>query len=180
MNSSYESAPATLMLATFCACCGRPLVDAKSVQTGMGPSCRSKHGLNITVAAGGYPISEEARTAANRLVHEIAVDQTGPRVLENIQALKALGFDVLAGRIEERLLTVDITVEGGSLVVRAPFNETFLQGSFGLKGRYFDRARKVTIVAASAKPQLWTLLQRAYPGLTGRGPKGLFQIGGAS
>lgn len=168
--NSYESAPATVMLATFCACCSRPLVDAKSVQTGMGPSCMSKHGFTLDV-------SEEARKEANRLVYEIALDQTGPRVMENLKALRVLGFDKLAERIEKRILVVDITVEGGSLVVKAPYNETFLQGSFGLKGRYFDRARKVTIIAASAKPELWTLLQRAYPGLTGRGPKGLFQIG---
>jgi len=167
--NSYENAPATVMLATSCACCSRPLVDAKSIETGMGPVCRRKHGFNI-------PVTEEARTAANRLVHEIAVDQTGPRVLANIQALKALGFDVLAGRIEERLLTVDITVEGDTLLVKAPYSDTFLQGSFGLPGRHWDKARKVTVVAASAKPALWSLLRRAYPGLTGRGPKGLFQI----
>lgn len=106
----------------------------------------------------------------------IALDQTGPRVMENLRALHALGFARLADRIEKRILTVDITLEGGSLVVRAPYNETFLQGSFGLKGRYFDRTRKATVVAASAKPELWSLLRRAYPGRTGRGPKGMFQI----
>jgi hypothetical protein len=41
---SYESAPATKMLATQCACCGRPLVDAASIEAGMGPICRKQHG----------------------------------------------------------------------------------------------------------------------------------------
>jgi hypothetical protein len=41
---SYESAPATKLLATHCACCSRPLVDAVSVETGIGPDCRKKHG----------------------------------------------------------------------------------------------------------------------------------------
>lgn len=41
---SYENAPATRMLATHCASCGRPLVDSVSVNTGMGPDCRKRHG----------------------------------------------------------------------------------------------------------------------------------------
>lgn len=51
---SYEAAPATRMLATHCAACARPLVDAKSVETGMGPDCRKRHGFNLAV-------SEDAR-----------------------------------------------------------------------------------------------------------------------
>lgn len=35
--SSYETAPATRKLATHCVCCGRPLVDARSVSLGIGP-----------------------------------------------------------------------------------------------------------------------------------------------
>ena len=43
---SYENAPATRMLATHCAACGRPLVDATSVETGMGPVCRERYGYD--------------------------------------------------------------------------------------------------------------------------------------
>lgn len=42
--STYENAPATKLLATHCACCARPLVDAVSVETGVGPDCRKAHG----------------------------------------------------------------------------------------------------------------------------------------
>ena len=42
---SYESAPATAMLATHCAACGRPLLDADSVEAGLGPECRKRHGF---------------------------------------------------------------------------------------------------------------------------------------
>jgi uncharacterized protein DUF6011 len=41
---SYENAPGTKLLATLCACCARPLLDAASVEAGMGPHCRAKHG----------------------------------------------------------------------------------------------------------------------------------------
>jgi hypothetical protein len=43
---SYENAPATKLLATHCACCARPLVDAVSVEAGVGPDCRKSHGYN--------------------------------------------------------------------------------------------------------------------------------------
>lgn len=43
--SDYTAAPATILLATQCACCARPLLDAVSVETGVGPDCRKKHGF---------------------------------------------------------------------------------------------------------------------------------------
>lgn len=43
--SDYENAPAAAMLATHC-CCGRPLLDAVSVEAGIGPDCRKKHGFD--------------------------------------------------------------------------------------------------------------------------------------
>lgn len=47
--STYENAPATRMLATHCAVCSRPLVDAASVEAGMGPDCRDRHGYDDPV-----------------------------------------------------------------------------------------------------------------------------------
>ena len=43
---SYENAPATQLIATHCACCGRPLVDAASVERGVGPECARKYGYS--------------------------------------------------------------------------------------------------------------------------------------
>jgi len=37
------------MLATHCAVCSRPLVDAASVEAGMGPDCRDRHGYDDPV-----------------------------------------------------------------------------------------------------------------------------------
>ena len=41
---TYEAAPATTLLASHCAVCARPLLDAESVEAGIGPDCR-KHGF---------------------------------------------------------------------------------------------------------------------------------------
>lgn len=52
---SYESAPATILLATRCACCGRELLDAESVEKGMGPTCRRKHGFTKADEPANWP-----------------------------------------------------------------------------------------------------------------------------
>ena len=44
---SYENAPATQMIASHCCVCNRPLVDSVSVELGIGPDCRKKHGYNV-------------------------------------------------------------------------------------------------------------------------------------
>lgn len=57
---SYENAPATILLATHCACCGRPLVDAASVETGIGPDCRKRHGFVEAQGDPDWPAVESA------------------------------------------------------------------------------------------------------------------------
>ena len=44
-RGGYETAPATLLVATHCACCARPLVDAVSVERGCGPDCSRRYGI---------------------------------------------------------------------------------------------------------------------------------------
>jgi hypothetical protein len=55
-SAGYENAPATKMIAVNCACCARPLLDARSVETGMGPICRRKHGFNEADGEANWPI----------------------------------------------------------------------------------------------------------------------------
>ena len=64
---SYVNAPATKMLATHCCVCHRPLLDAKSVELGIGPDCLKRHGFNIDVP-------EVDRVEANFIVWQIAAD----------------------------------------------------------------------------------------------------------
>jgi SWI/SNF-related matrix-associated actin-dependent regulator of chromatin subfamily A-like protein 1 len=97
-NGNYEDAPATAMLATHCCCCGKPLLDAESVEIGMGPTCREKHGFHAP------SVSAEARAEANKLVHEIALDPPGH--MAEILRLRVLGFETLADKIASRLDTV--------------------------------------------------------------------------
>lgn len=172
--SSYENAPATLLLATHCAACARPLVDSVSVEAGMGPVCRQRYG----VAEGA---SDADREAANKIVHEIARLQSGDRVVELVGELRALGFAVLADRVTKRLAgcpVVEIEREGSTLVVKTPYREEALVDFRAIPGRRWDRDRKVNTFPASSAVCLYEVLKVHFHGETATGPKGLFIIGG--
>lgn len=198
----YENAPATKMIAVECACCGRPLLDAVSVETGMGPHCRKKHGFSkpdfevdtvavITTLAATLPAelyaaivpsADEAdlpRRAANRLVHRIACLGSGaPSAFETfasmVNALSELGFVKLASRIKARWASIRIEEANGELVLTSPFNETFVPEARAIPGRRW--AKPVNIFPASSKPQLWAALRKCFAGRIASGPKGLFVI----
>lgn len=153
--SNYENAPATKLLATHCACCGRSLLDAVSVEAGVGPECRKRHGYSAAQAEPdwaevirlsddlvavaeifphGSPEASEAawrlggletRRVANLAVHRIAIAQRGPVALQLASVVRALGFTRLADRVEERLVQVRIELAGDEYVVHAPYSEAF-------------------------------------------------------
>jgi hypothetical protein len=198
---SYENAPATKMLATHCACCARPLVDATSVEVGVGPECRKKHGfdkpdvevelasacaLAATLPADVYAEVAGAgstREACNRLVYRIAAEQDGPLVNAMTDAVRALGFVRLALRIVARVATVLIDRQGESIVVRSPYSESALPILRAVPGRRFEKLGangkkdpRNVFPATSAKPLL-AALAKAFPGATACGPKGLFVLG---
>jgi hypothetical protein len=169
--NTYEQAPATQMLATHCACCARPLVDAKSVEIGIGPECRRRHGFNLDVP-------DEARIAANKLVHDIAVDQDGERVHALVGELRALGFAKLADRITHRLAAIRIEIDGEEYLVHTPYSDAGYAAFCALPRncRRWDKACKAWRVHQTARAQLFAALKRAFAGATASGPKGLFVL----
>lgn len=133
---SYENATATKLLATNCVCCGRPLVDALSVELGMGPECRKDYDAGM---------ADESRKKANEIVHAAAVmAQKGhvERVVEYTKELESLGFSKLAGKVgrrfkgvAERRVKADIVIEkadNGMLKVKTPFRRGNVRISFRL------------------------------------------------
>lgn len=169
--SSYVNAPATKMLASHCAACGRPLVDAESVELGIGPDCRKR----LMVIETG--LSEEAHAEANRIVYEIALRQGGPEVLPMIARVREIGYYSLADAITDRLVKIEIKDwPDGKLAVKAPYNEGFIEATRRLPGRWWVANRKVTLFAQEAKQGLWTALKQCYPGMLALGPKGFFSI----
>ena len=95
METNYENAPSTALLATNCLACNRPLRDAASVEAGIGPICREKYGYDS--------IAEDVRIKANALIHEAARKGTpNARVLEIADLLEDMGASVLADKVRTR------------------------------------------------------------------------------
>jgi hypothetical protein len=183
--SNYTNAPATIMLATNCVCCGRPLVDSCSVELGIGPECRN----------GIFPdnVTDADRAVANSFVHAAAIAaQTGnvAKVMELASDIRRLGFESLADKVERRFKEgvkrvqrkADITIEekDGYLLVTTPYRrgdaEAFKAAWRAIPGREYVGHRKANEVPVSSKKAVWELLKRFFPGKWGMGPKGPFRV----
>lgn len=185
---SYEDAPATRLADTRCAACGRKLVDAQSLEAGMGPDCRKRYGLP-------EHLSEASREEANKLINGIAREPRTPATLEAIERLRELGAEKAAARIEKRLkgyirgqqgLDVRDPVEvwyedserfGRQLVVRAPYHATFVEETRALPGRFWAHREGVTRFHPRARAELWRAIKLCYHGHRFEGPQGSFTIG---
>lgn len=197
-GGGYEDAPATKMLATSCACCSRPLVDAVSVEAGIGPVCRERHGYGeaqgapdwvavrvlLACTPPGYVAlawegdEDGAHKAANVLVHRIAVEHDGAEVIRMTNALRHLGYAKLAGVIAERLAPISIELEGDRYAVKTPYAPEVVEAMRRVPGRRYDRERKLNTFPTSSRTELWRTLSTLFAGRNARGPKGLFTIGG--
>ncbi len=167
--TTYTDAPAAEILATNCAVCARPLLDSVSVESGIGPECRKKHGFNVAV-------SDEARAEANKLVNLIARHRDGLEVLQAADRLRALGFVKLADKITAKKVEIVITEDESGVVVKAPYSEAATEGFRSVPGRRWSKEEKVNRFPASSKRALLAVLATHYPGALGIGPKGSFQI----
>ena len=179
-SNGYENAPATKLLATFCACCSRPLVDAVSVETGIGPICRDKLGFEAGIEDG-------ARIEANVLVHRIASKRYGNEVEADAAKLRELGFEDLATKIVERLEKaakradkITITVEGDTMILVTPYKRSrakeMVAALRGVNGRRWDRDLNANTFPTTSKRGVWDFLKEFFPGQLGTGPKGVFEI----
>jgi len=180
---SYQNAPATRMLASHCAVCGNPLVDARSVETGIGPVCRRRHGYGSAQAdpdlveakralaeaerlgAPGIEVGEDPdpRQLANRAVYHIAAQPEARYVASLVEAISVLGFRKLAGVIAcRRLGAITVEQSGDVLTVKAPFNQCFNERVRSLPGQHFDRKARVRKIPIRHRRALWSVLRECF------------------
>lgn len=168
---SYENAPATKLVASHCVACGRPLVDAISVEAGMGPDCRDKYNH-----AGPDGATEEARTDVNQRVNELARGVAPAVQVAHLLIIRAHGFERLADRLEERLCDVEIVYDNrDTLILRTPFAPDFTADMKAeVYGRRWDATNKHWTVPATreAKNTLWAVIRRHFAGGIARLPGG--------
>ena len=174
---SHDNAPATKLVATHCAACGRPLIEAESLVLGVGPICVKRYAL----PAEQY----EARVRANELIYQIAALQKSDwlRVRTLLVELHALPrYGTLARKIQDRLqpkAQLSLKAVGQELHLYAPYNPGTLADLRAITGRRFVRGvdAKGKEVCYNAVPQsqkraLWTLLQKHYEGVALETPGG--------
>ena len=116
----YTEAPATKMLDVRCLACGRSLLDAASIEAGLGPVCRKRVGLGA--------LDEESRSIANHLVYEMAsTNPTPQRVAEVANQLQGIGASRLAALVATKALkpAVEVHRADGVLVVKTRWNPRF-------------------------------------------------------
>ncbi len=82
-----------------CAACGRPLTDAISIETGVGPDCRAIYGY-VAISK----LTDGNRAMAHKLIHAIAADAYyGDELRQALFTLHGFGFADMAKRIERRV-----------------------------------------------------------------------------
>lgn len=185
---THDAAPATQLVATHCLFCHRALVDALSVERGIGPVCAEKHGANaapgaadwflvsvaieaagLTAALAPKVAAQDAHKLANAVLHAIGADVHAARVPHLAVALDAAGFKVLAAKVAEALRpVVRVERDGACLVVRtgelAPaVFDAYVAAMRRVDGRRWDRDRKANVVPATARASLWDALKAALP-----------------
>lgn len=187
--SAYENAPSTVLLATHCCACGRALRDAVSVEAGMGPDCREKHGyddepqspprwdeammlLDDVVAVRDVNPTMTPHKASNVLVHRAACaprSERGPFV----RAIAALGFVKLSIALAEaagEFVAINDAQENGKakLALRmGRFDETFKTALYNARiGVHWNREARCYMVPTDerAKRGLWAVLKAHYAG----------------
>lgn len=190
---SYEFAPGTALVATHCAACGRPLLDAVSVEIGMGPTCRKKYGLGGEGTGADWSravpllgdvvaaVEGDARATANHIVHRVAADQGAAVVPALLAALESLGFARVAEAIREHLrpASVSVTEDGDRYVVtvsgldRESF-DALVAALRAIRGRRYDADRKASLVPCDRRRELWTALRASLrPGTPIVGSRGM-------
>jgi len=180
-HNGYENAPATKMVATHCACCARPLVDAPSVERGIGPDCARKYGFAdaqgpadwnkaLDLVNDSLPEScleywdKDPRKVANILVHAIACNTRAAECRDFIRIVSALGYVKLAVKLAEATGACTVSLVDGMYIVSTPFSHEWNDAVWQVKGQRWDPQRKVRVVPAKERQALWMALCCAFPG----------------
>jgi hypothetical protein len=152
------------------------LVDAISVETGVGPECRKKHGFNDAQKDPNWAevkklmpsidgeTREEAHRAANILIYRIAVEQTGEMVAIMVATVAALGYIKLAERMAARISgKLSVIREGDKLLVKTPYNEGMIANLRAFGGRW-DKEKKIWEVSTERRNGVWMALRYSFGG----------------
>lgn len=151
------------LVATHCCACGHALVDARSVERGIGPICWKKLGQETE------GLDEETRKTVNKLMYRASLAWSAGEVdktRELAVQIHDAGAPACARRIAANAgsVVIEVNVEGTKIVVKSPYNDKFIAETRALPGRFYIKKEKATEFGLSAKAALWTAIQNAFKG----------------
>lgn len=189
--NDYTAAPAVRLVATHCACCHRPLLDAESVERGVGPDCARRYGADESqreprweraaeaLALAGIDATSlrgwrvDARDVANALIYRAAVMQSAPTAVFVAVALASVGYVRCASKIGRAVATVWAVVEEEREgdVTRVVVRTSRLDdatwrawaSAYRRAGAERDAARRVVVAPASARLDVWHAMVNTLP-----------------
>jgi hypothetical protein len=203
--SHYSNSAAFQMNPTHCSCCHQPLVDATSIEHGMGPICRKNYyqdappldkediepllakvnKLSPSLASFKFRLQTliqclESRDAANLVNKALAVwrrdDKRTEDVILLLDILHAMGYVKMAARISELKAKIHIKVSEGFVAFDTPYNPSYVADIKKVSGRKWDKDQKVWQVPVAKKRAAWEVLQNHFPSQLASGPRGLFRV----
>lgn len=190
---SYTSAPATKLVATACVICRRPLLDAKSVEAGMGPVCRKKSGYGSDPSLPPKPYqplgaddpdrsvraridSGNHRGAANALVNFAARTDRKELAARAADQVGRLGYVRLGRAMMDGLVDISIERDHDVFRVKVPRSGAVWRWVIERMEGSFSKRLKSFTVPVRSKRRLWGALKKFYKGSLAIGPKGWFII----
>lgn len=186
----YETARATRMLATHCIFCSRPLVDAVSVEAGVGPDCRKKYGHTeaqgpadweavarlTSIIIPAEELTQDSRGLCNRLTNRVARGVDGPELVRIIEVIRLLGYKKLSETLTKAMCVATVTHKGDVVAVQVPWNEDWVNESRQIPGRRYIKEEKMQTFPISSRPMLWKALKKVFRGKVISTPKGLVAL----
>jgi uncharacterized Zn finger protein (UPF0148 family) len=198
---NHFNAPTTKLLNTHCARCGLPLVDAQSVERGIGPVCNRRLDEEI---------NHEHRKQVNKMVFEVAQMVAQQRAGELSKAdiagpLSAicgiahdLGYPDLAARLKKRAgaeidrlqaiedqgpaieeedeVQVHIRRSDVWIFVTCPYNAEANADFRQIPGRYWMNDLKANRFPKEQGREVLETLKKHYSGMRALGDKGEFEL----
>lgn len=189
MSSNYVESPVCNMVATNCACCGRPLVDAKSVEFGIGPICRGKYSmtepdgelkldlaqvlLDQLIEDHGFERTfglDDRQNAVNKLAYWAACHQGEKMAAIVAQVIHALGYVKFAEKIADHAgaapVTGTLSDDGLHVFVVAPYRSEALDAWRNIPGRRWMGNDQGNRIPVTSLPQVRDLVAKYYPDCT--------------
>lgn len=157
------------LLKQRCIACGKPVVEAQSVEAGMGPVCRKRYAWE------GLPA--DSRELLNNVLTELSFDPTIDNVCRAIGTAQRVGADRLEKLLIARFVDVEVVETNDKFyTIRFDYHEGMILRLRKAPGAFFNRKQKVWWVPQVNRHFLWVAICENYPGRLCKSAKGITRI----